>query len=175
MSKPTKHLFLTGPPGCGKTTAIQRVIDLLDSVAVKGFLTQEVREDDRRSGFEMVGLSSHCQVVLASIHSTAELRLRRYGIELDGLEEIVEKELQFESDPDLIVIDEVGKIELYSQLFVETVNAILDGPIPVLGTVAIRGDGLIEQVKARPDTVVLEVNATNRDELPAEIVRRLGH
>lgn len=172
MSNPTRHLFLTGPPGCGKTTVIQRVVDLLGDVAVKGFFTQEIREGDRRSGFEMVGLSNRRRFLLASIHSTSELRLRRYGIELDGLEEIVKNELQFDSPPDLIVIDEVGKIELYSALFVETVNAILDAPIPVLGTVAIRGNGLIEQVKARADTVVKEVSVANRDQLPGVIVEQ---
>lgn len=174
MSKPTRHLFLTGPPGCGKTTVIQRVIDLLGDVSVKGFFTQEIREGDRRSGFEMVGLSSQRQVLLASIHSASELRLRRYGIELDGLESIVETELQFDSPPDLLVVDEIGKIELYSELFVDTVTSLLDGPAPMLGTVAIRGEGLIEQVKARADTVVLEVNVANRDQLPAVILERLS-
>jgi nucleoside-triphosphatase len=172
MSGSSTHILFTGPPGCGKTTVIQRTLELLNGVQVAGFYTQEIREQGRRTGFEMVGLSTGCRVLLASKHSTSELRLRRYGIELPGLEEVVELELQNET-PQLFVIDEIGKIELYSQLFIQTVQRILDGDVPILGTVAIRGVGLIQETKLRSDTQIIEVDDHNRNELPPEIANRI--
>lgn len=167
------HIFITGPPGCGKTTVIQRVIQSISSARLAGFYTKEIREQGRRTGFEMIGLRTGTRMLLASEHSQSDLRLRRYGIELAGLNEIVEQELRDVSVPQLFVIDEIGKIELYSQLFVDTVRAILNGTVPVLGTVAIRGEGLIQEVKERTDVDVVKATPTNRDELPNEIAARL--
>jgi len=174
MSTTQTHILITGPPGCGKTTVIKRVIEGLPGVHFAGFYTQEIREQGRRTGFEMVGLQTGKCVLLASVHSNSELRLRRYGIELLGLDEIVKQELHDEAVPQLFVIDEIGKIELYSRLFIETVQTILDGKIPVLGTVAVRGEGLIRDVKQRQDIDVIEVTEINRDDLPRRIVDQIG-
>lgn len=171
MSQP--HILITGPPGCGKSTVIQRTIEQIPSARLAGFYTKEIREQGRRTGFEMIGLRTGKPVLLASEHSESELRLRRYGIELAGLNEIVQQELRDVSFPQLFVIDEIGKIELYSELFVKAVQSILDGTIPVLGTVAIRGEGLIQEVKQRPDIDIIQVTQTNRDELPKTIANRL--
>ncbi len=172
MSSNSTHILFTGPPGCGKTHVIQRTLELLDGIKVAGFYTQEIREQGRRTGFEMVGLSTGCRILLASEHSTSELRLRRYGIELPGLEEVVKLELQDET-PQLFVIDEIGKIELYSQQFIQTVQRILAGDVPILGTVAIRGDGLIQEAKLRADTEIIAVDAHNRNGLPSQIADRI--
>lgn len=172
MPRMSTHLLLTGPPGCGKTTVIQNVLELLPELKVAGFYTQEIREQGRRTGFEMVGLSSGQRVTLASVHSTSELRLRRYGIELSGLDKVVEQELR-RATPQLFVIDEIGKIELYSQMFIETTSKILDGDVTVLGTVAIRGEGLIQESKLRSDTEIIGVDNDNRDGLPTRIADQI--
>ena len=169
----TKHVFLTGPPAIGKSTTIQRTLELLSDVRVAGFYTEEVREDDRRTGFEIIGLSTGHRTMLASQYSDSNLKLRRFGIELPNLEEIVNRELRASSQPQLFVIDEIGKIQLYSELFIETVNEILDGMTPVLGTVALYGGGLIEETKQRRDTNIIEVGLENRDGLPSQIVDQL--
>jgi nucleoside-triphosphatase len=172
MPSCSTHILLTGPPGCGKTTVIQCVIERLTGVKISGFYTQEIREQGRRTGFEMVGLGTGRRVLLASQHSASELRLRRYGIELSGLEEVVELELQNKT-PQLFVIDEIGKIELYSQKFIQSVERILDGDVPIIGTVAIRGGGLIQEAKLRSDTQIIEVDDNNRNHLPTQIAGRI--
>ncbi|MEO1973432.1 MAG: nucleoside-triphosphatase, partial [Pirellulaceae bacterium] len=75
--------------------------------------------------------------------------------------------------PQLFVIDEIGKIELYSQMFIETTSKILDGDVTVLGTVAIRGEGLIQESKLRSDTEIIGVDDDNRDGLPMRIADQI--
>jgi len=91
---------------------------------------------------------------------------------LPGLEQVVEAELD-DATPQLFVIDEIGKIELYSQQFIQTVERILDGNVPIIGTVAIRGGGLIQEAKLRSDTQIIEVDDNNRNHLPTQIAGRI--
>ena len=90
---PPKNLLLTGPPGCGKTTVIRRVIHQLSHLRLAGFYTQEIRDDDRRVGFEAVGLRGS-SVVLAHVDFAGRHRVGRYGVDLAGLESLIKTELQ---------------------------------------------------------------------------------
>jgi hypothetical protein len=71
------------------------------------------------------------------------------------------------------IIDEIGKMECSSEVFIEAVMHILASPVPVLATVATKGSGFISEVKARHDVDLLMVSRDNRDKIPEEIVRRL--
>jgi nucleoside-triphosphatase len=70
---------------------------------------------------------------------------------------------------DLVVIDEIGRMELLCPPFVGAVPRLLGGPVPVVATVAARGGGLIAGAKARPDVRLVEVSEENRGRLPAEL------
>ena len=52
-----KNLLLTGPPGCGKTTVIRRLVERLANRRVAGFYTHEIRKKGQRVGFEVRGLN----------------------------------------------------------------------------------------------------------------------
>jgi nucleoside-triphosphatase len=98
----------------------------------------------------------------------------RYGVELPEFETLLAEELpQPGVDAELVVIDEIGKMECYSSLFVETVRELLDGPTPLLATVAQRGAGFIREVKHRNDVEILAVTSASRDRLPGQIVDRM--
>jgi nucleoside-triphosphatase len=60
-------------------------------------------------------------------------------------------------------------MELLCDGFADAVRRVLGGPVPVLATVAMKGGGLIEEVKSREDVRLLEVTEKNRDSLPAEL------
>lgn len=82
----------------------------------------------------------------------------RYGVELPEFERLLAEELrQHKAGADLIVIDEIGKMECYSSVFVQTVRELLDGSTPLLATVAQRGTGLIREVKDRKNVEVMTV------------------
>jgi nucleoside-triphosphatase len=164
-----KNVLPSGPPGCGKTTAVLRLVERLTHLHLAGFHTQELREDGNRVGFEAVGLSGGRHALLAHVRSESRHRVGRYGVELPNLARMVEAELEWPAgDVDLLVIDEIGKMELLCSAFVEIVPRLLDGPVPVVATVAMRGGGLIAAAKARSDVQLLKVTEGTRDGLPAE-------
>jgi nucleoside-triphosphatase len=172
-----RHVLLTGLPGCGKTTVVRRVVEALGELRAAGFYTREVREGARRVGFEIVGLGGQ-RYLLARVDWPSRLRVGRYGVEPDRLGRIIEAELgQLAGEVDVYVIDEIGKMECLCPSFVEAVRRVLDGPVPVLATVALRGAGVIAEVKTRPDVRLIAVDPANRDDLPhqlASILRGQG-
>jgi nucleoside-triphosphatase len=172
-----KNLLLTGRPGCGKTTVVRRLIEILGDLNLAGFYTQELRERDKRVGFEIIGLHGK-RGVLAHMGGPSKLRVGRYGVELRDLEAILKEEMGLRAKQvNGYIIDEVGKMECFSQDFVTAVRHLLDGSVPVVATVSLKGTGFIAEVKDRPDVQILTVTSGNRDELPAKlalIVQKLG-
>lgn len=164
-----KNVLLTGPPSCGKTTVIRRVVERLGNLRLAGFYTEEIRHHGQRVGFQAVGLGGQ-SATLAHVDFPSSHRVGRYGVDLGGFEAIVQAELTRPANSvDVFVIDELGKMECLSPVFVEIVTRVLDGRVPVLATVAAKGGGLIAAVKARPDVEVVTVFVGNRDEL-AEVL-----
>lgn len=169
-----KNLLLTGTPGCGKTTVVCRVIQRMGDFRLAGFYTQEIRESGRRVGFEAIGLGGG-RAVLSHVSFRGKKRVGRYVVELPGFETLVRTELgKSAHEVDLFVIDEIGKMECFSRVFIESTSAALDGPVPVLAVIAAKGGGFISRVKARPDVRILPVTAGNRDGLPDRLLERLS-
>lgn len=166
------QILLTGIPGCGKTTLVRRVVEQLRDLRLAGFIAQEMRgSDGRRIGFQAIGLNGG-SVMLASVKSDSKIRVGKYGVELPGFEKLIHSELQ-RFEVDLVVVDEVGKMECFCQVFVQRMETLLDGPTPLLLTVAMKGSGFIAQVKQRAGVELIEVTRENRDELPDKLVERL--
>jgi nucleoside-triphosphatase len=166
---PGRNLLLTGAPSCGKTTVLARLIeDRLADLRLAGFYTAELREGGRRIGFEAVGWHGR-RAVLARLGGSS-LRVGRYAVDPVALTPLIEDELERPvATVDLFFIDEIGKMEVASPRFCQAVLRVLDGPVPVVATVALRGGGLMGAVKARADVTVLEVTQDNRDALPENL------
>jgi nucleoside-triphosphatase len=164
-----KNLLLTGPPSCGKTTVLDGVARQLVDLRLAGFLTLELREHGQRVGFEAVDLSGR-RTILAHVRSRSPVRVGRYGVEPERLIPLVEENLLRPGHSvDGFLIDEIGKMECSCPAFTAAMRRVLEGPVPVLATVALKGGGFIAEVKARPDVRIIEVAQGNRDDLPERL------
>jgi nucleoside-triphosphatase len=166
MEPALKNTLLTGRPGCGKTTIIRRLVERLGDLRLAGFYTQELREHGQRVGFEAISLSGQ-RAILAHVGFKSKHRVGKYGVEPERLEGLLKTELQRQADA--WIVDEIGKMELFCPEFVEAVPRLLDAPVPVLATVAMKGQGLIGAVKGRKDVRLIHVTNDNREGLPKEL------
>jgi nucleoside-triphosphatase len=166
---PFKNLLLTGSPGCGKTTVLERVAEHLGDFRLAGFLTLELREHGQRVGFEAVGLGGR-RAILAHVRYQSLVSVGRYGVEPDRLVPLINQEMvRPPGTVDAFLIDEIGKMECHCPQFIEAVSRLLEGPVPVVATIALRGGGLIAEVKERHDVQIVEVTHGNRQTLPEQI------
>lgn len=166
-----RALLLTGRPGVGKTTVIRSVVAQLGARA-GGFITEEVREAGRRTGFRLVALDGPT-AILAGLNISGPYRVGRYGVHLSNLEQVGVESLWRairHADVSVVVIDEIGKMELFSPAFREAVLEGLMSPKTVLGTITMARSEWVDAVKARPGVTLLEVTPDNRSTLPELIL-----
>ncbi|HXV76768.1 MAG TPA: nucleoside-triphosphatase [Candidatus Polarisedimenticolaceae bacterium] len=165
-------LFLTGDPGCGKTTAVRRVVERLRGrVRMTGFITEELRRDGRRIGFRGVTLDG-TPFPLADRDARGELRVGPYRVVLDGLESIGLAALE-PGGAQLVVLDEVGKMELLSSRFRERVTALVEGTTPLLATIALHGVGFIRRLRHDPRVTLVKMSRHDSDTAVGDAIRRL--
>jgi nucleoside-triphosphatase len=169
-------LFLTGDPGCGKTTVLRRVVERLSAppaVSMTGFLTEEILEDGKRRGFQGVTLEG-TTFPLAMTRTSSPYQVGPYGVTLDGLETVGVPALSPRPDTRLVVLDEVGKMEAFSTSFRHAVEALLEGEVPLLATVAVHGVGFVKRVRQDPRVTLVRMGRQAREGMVGETLRRLA-
>jgi nucleoside-triphosphatase len=152
----------------GKSTIIQRQIARIGNRPVGGFYTRELRQGERRVGFDMVTPTG--QTALLASARPGEVpdgpKVGRYRVNVAGVDDLAVPALrQAWQAGALVIIDEIGPMEIFSDLFCQTVMGILDSGAPVLGTVVARRYRFADQVKRHPNVTVVEVTLANRDQL----------
>jgi nucleoside-triphosphatase len=114
-------VVLTGVPGSGKTTICKKIYEEFRSkVSIAGFITEELRESGKRVGFIAVNLAIPSEkVVLAHVDFFDRTRYHvgKYGVDVKSFERFLEDVKQTVRDARLIIVDEVGKMELLSSEF----------------------------------------------------------
>lgn len=166
-----KNILICGPPGVGKTTLIKKILENIKLRAV-GFYTGEIKENNRRVGFKIISLDNQ-EGILAHTSIKNSKRAGRYGVNIYDLENIGVKSLsQTLRDDELIIIDEIGKMEVFSEKFKEKVLDCLNSKKIVLATISIGGDKFISNIKRRDDIILFEITKENRNKL-IEIISSL--
>jgi nucleoside-triphosphatase len=74
----------------------------------------------------------------------------------------------------VVIVDEIGKMELFSETFREAVLTAVDGPQPVVATVMSGPDPWVDALKARSNVEVWSVTRENRDDVAERVLEWLG-
>ena len=165
-------MLLTGRPGCGKTTLIKRIVNKL-ALPAGGFYTEEIRERGQRVGFKIVTLDGK-EAGFARVDFKTPERLGKYGLNLSALETIAVAALRAAVRArQLVVIDEIGPMEIRSSSFRDAVNEALDSGAQILATIVARSLPFTDAIKKCADVTVIEVRPDNREQLFSELSNQL--
>lgn len=167
------RVAITGRPGVGKTTLIKRVLSRL-SISAGGMLTEEIRVCGRRVGFSVFDVATGKEGILAHIHRTGGPRIGRYTVDLDALERIGIGAIYRAIEKDeLVVIDEIGPMELLSPEFVPAVEAALASDRSLIISTHAHAEVDIAH-RVRRELRLFRIKLGNRDRLVGEILRIFG-
>ncbi len=162
------HLLLKGPPRIGKTTLIFKSIsELKKNFKIDGFITKEIRERGERVGFEIERINGE-KMILSHVNFINFPKVGKYGVNVENFEKIV-KEINA-NKCDILIIDEIGKMELLSKKFYLWIKDLLEVEKPrILGTI---GEKVFEKLKNEisfSKCEIIDVNYNNRNYLLKDI------
>lgn len=165
---------VTGHPGVGKTTLVLRVMERVP-LKCGGMITKEIRKIGRRVGFSVHDVLTGREGILAHIHLERGPKLGRYRINLRDLEQVgaaaIERAVE---ECDLVVIDEVGPMELHSERFIRAVEQALESDKHLLVTVHRSSNHhLAYRIRHETDRF-FRLSATKRDRITEEVVELLS-
>ncbi|GAB0096906.1 uncharacterized protein DMENIID0001_124860 [Sergentomyia squamirostris] len=179
-------ILITGVPGVGKTTIFKKIADDLKSlkVPIVGFYTEEVRNGlGGRVGFDIVTFDGD-RGILARPSKTSELasfkrlhKLSRYSVDIESLDQISGPILTSNNTDPLLLIDEIGKMELFSTLFQDRIRKITNdlriGKRMLIATIPItsrHSSDIIENLRKIDNCQVFEITKTNRNTIYPDIM-----
>jgi len=169
LVQPMRRVFLlTGRPGTGKTSLIKQAVAEFKGEA-GGFYTEEIRSQGTRLGFKLVTLDGQ-EAILAHVDIHSRYRVSKYGVDIDSLERVGVSVLQQAAERcDLVVIDEIGKMELFSANFRKAVLQIIGSGKRVLGTIMLNPNPWADAIKRQPQVNLVEVTRVNYHQVLDEI------
>ncbi|MEM3703170.1 MAG: NTPase [Candidatus Bathyarchaeia archaeon] len=169
-------LLLTGSPVVGKTTLLLRIVDALRAkgYGVGGMISREVRSCGARVGFEILDLSSDERGWLAHVNQKTGPQVGKYRVNLEDLDMIGVKAItKAVKDCNVIVIDEIGPMELFSEKFKQAVKEAAESGRLIVGVIHWKAHSrLIDMLKAREDAEIFTVTLENRDELHKTVTQK---
>lgn len=166
--KASKNLIISGTPGVGKTTLVKDAFFRFQSMA-RGFITEELRRGGVREGFVIKSMDGRSGL-FASRAISSPVKLNKYGIDLNVLEGMGVSSLRAGlSEKKIIVIDEIGAMEMFSRAFCETVVECMASPCPVLATMRGGSKSFTDSLARMSDTETLSLNRRNYPDVAQEV------
>ena len=173
-----KRIFLlTGSPGIGKTTILLKIVEALKAkgCSVGGMVSREVRDGGTRVGFEVLNLKTKECGWLAHVNQKTGPQVGKYRVNLEDLNDVgVGAIISAVKDCNVVAIDEIGPMELFSVKFKQAVKEAVESGKLLIGVIHWRAkDKLIEMVKAREDAEIFTVTYENKDTLYKHILEKI--
>ena len=177
------RIGITGKPRIGKSTIIKAVISRLkaEGIAVGGMLTADIREGGIRVGFSLEDINTGEKGILAHTHihqkgRGPKVKVGKYIVNLADLDSIGANSIKnalTQPGPIIIIVDEIGPMELKSKKFIETVEEAIESTKSMLVSVHQRSEHeLVKRVKKKFE--MFEVTEENRDEMANRIIQRFS-
>ena len=163
-----KAVLLTGSPGTGKTTIVRGLLSRTGKSA-GGFYTEEIRNKGVREGFRIITLDGK-DAILAHTGISSVHRVGKYGVDIGSMDRVAVPALREAiQSRDIIVIDEIGKMEICSNSFKDVVIEALDSGKKVLGTIMLASHPWTDKIKQRPEVELISVTRSNNGEVSDRI------
>ena len=163
---------MTGQPGTGKTALIKEAL-ARTKLKGGGFYTQEIRTRGIRQGFRIITLDGQ-EAILAHVGISSSYQVSKYQVDTDALDRVgVSAVRRAVQGFDLIVIDEIGKMELISPQFKEAVTQAINSGKKVLGTIMLNPHPFADEIKRRPEVETLLVTRDNRPQVTKKVLNWL--
>ncbi len=166
---------ITGMPSVGKTKTLIKIIKSLEKhgYKVEGMIAEPIIEKNEQVGFYVIDWQTKEKEVFAHIDFDTKDKVGEYGVDIEALDKIgipaIEKAI-VDDEINIIIIDEIGKMEMLSEKFCEMVIEALDSDKPIMVTLHKKSrTPLLQDVRRRDDIRILEVTAVNRNLLPYKI------
>jgi nucleoside-triphosphatase len=166
------RIAITGRPGVGKTTLIERVLEGA-AYSAGGMLTRETRVCGRRVGFAIVDVATGTEGVLAHVHQRVGPKVGRYTVNIESLEQTgIAAILDAVRTKELVVIDEIAPMELLCPAFAQAVEAALASDRALLISTHANSDHPLAH-RVRRELTLFRVKLSNRDRLAIEVAEAL--
>jgi len=168
-------ILITGPPRCGKSTLISKLIEhfKMRNLKIHGFLTPEIRKENKREGFYVMDIYSKKRFPLARVGNfNTKYKLGKYSVFVQDFENYINEFLDsIKQFPDLIFcIDEIGKMELFSKKFQELVKRLFQSDDIIIATIGKKIKHPIKDyILNLSNSVLFNLNLENQEEIFKEI------
>ena len=165
------NILIQGPPRVGKTTAIEKIAKLLENVA--GFYTEEIKEGEGRAGFKVRDFEGG-EGILAHKKYKSPYRVGKYGVNIKSFESIAIPALKSGLErKKILLVDEIGKMEMFSDKFRKQITKALEVPNPVIATIPQKMTTQIRQMLKDKSYHLIRITKENRNKLPHLILNLL--
>lgn len=156
--------LVTGSPGSGKTTLIRQVVSTM-RMRASGFYTEDLRAGGSRQGFRIVTLDGEFALLASTGHRGA-LSVSKYGVDVSELERVgvaaMRRALEREQ---VMVIDEIGRMQLFSRPFRQIIFDALRAGHPLLGTIMAGRNPYAERIRVHPQVKMFTLTPDNHQQV----------
>lgn len=163
-----QNYFVTGMPKTGKTTIVKRVVKELQGrgLRVGGFLSPEKKQHGTRTGFEVEDIETGKTAMLASVKPPGP-KVSKYHVKTRSFEGVALDTMKNIDMYDVYVIDEIGRMEIKSNKFMDLLEKAFSSKTPVIASVS---NEYADNYKAYGEIMML--TSTNKEAVYLDLVNK---